>query len=52
MVEEGDLIHRYTRAQALADGILIDVSSTAKEAGMMNDSYTARRATIRIPDPI
>ena len=29
----GELIYSYTRTQALSDGILIDVSETAKEAG-------------------
>jgi hypothetical protein len=29
-----DLIHRYTRADALRDGVLIDVSQTAREAGI------------------
>jgi hypothetical protein len=29
-----DLIHRYNRADALADGVLVDVSSTAREAGI------------------
>lgn len=29
----GELVHRYTRAQAIADGLLIDVSTMAKEAG-------------------
>jgi hypothetical protein len=33
MFENADLIHRYTRADAIADGVLIDVSATAKEAG-------------------
>lgn len=33
MFEEGDLIHSYSRTQALADGVLIDVSQTAREAG-------------------
>lgn len=28
------LIHSYTRAQALEDGVLIDVSETAKEVGL------------------
>ena len=27
------LIYAYTRAQAIADGVLIDVSATAREAG-------------------
>ena len=34
MFEEGDLVHRYTRAQAIEDGALIDVSAVACEAGM------------------
>src|SRR5262245_50608957 len=33
MFEEADLIYRYTRADALRDGVLIDVSETATEAG-------------------
>ena len=31
--EETDLIYAYTRAQAIADGELVDVSETAREAG-------------------
>ena len=34
MFEEADLIHTYTRADALRDGVLLDVSATAKEAGI------------------
>jgi hypothetical protein len=30
----GDLIHRYTRAEAIADGVLVDVTATAREAGI------------------
>lgn len=29
----GGVIHRYTRAQALADGLLVDVTERAQEAG-------------------
>ncbi|MDE0377614.1 MAG: hypothetical protein OXI20_00055 [Rhodospirillales bacterium] len=29
----GPVIHAYTRAQAIEDGILVDVSETAREAG-------------------
>jgi hypothetical protein len=29
----GSIIYAYTRAQALADGILVDVTETAKEVG-------------------
>jgi hypothetical protein len=30
MFEDADLIHRYSRADAIRDGVLIDVSATAK----------------------
>lgn len=30
----GDLIHSYTRAQAIEDGVLVDVTTTAREAGI------------------
>jgi hypothetical protein len=33
MFDASDLIHRYTRAEALRDGVLIDVSQTARDAG-------------------
>jgi hypothetical protein len=29
----GEVIYSYTRAQAIADGVLVDVTETAKEAG-------------------
>ena len=31
----GEPIHSYTRAQAIEDGMLIDVSTTAREAGIV-----------------
>jgi hypothetical protein len=34
MFDNADLIHRYTRADALRDGVLIDVSAVAREAGI------------------
>jgi hypothetical protein len=34
MFEEADLIHRYSRADALRDGVLIDVTATTREAGL------------------
>jgi hypothetical protein len=34
MFENADLIHRYTRADAIRDGVLIDVSETTREAGI------------------
>ena len=33
MFSENDIVSRYTRAQAIEDGELIDVTETAKEAG-------------------
>jgi len=33
MFEDADLIHRYTRAEALEDGTLVDVTETAKGVG-------------------
>jgi hypothetical protein len=33
MFEDADLIHAYTRADALRDGVLIAVSQIAREAG-------------------
>lgn len=30
---DAEVIHTYTRAQAIADGVLVDVSATAREAG-------------------
>jgi hypothetical protein len=34
MFESADLIHRYTRAEAIRDSVLIDVSPVAREAGI------------------
>ena len=34
MFNDAEIIRRYTRAQAIADGVLIDVSNTAAEAGI------------------
>jgi hypothetical protein len=33
MLDHSDLIHRYSRSDALRDGVLIDVSPTVQEAG-------------------
>ncbi|MCY4511649.1 MAG: hypothetical protein OXG35_32490, partial [Acidobacteria bacterium] len=33
LFEDADVIHRYTRAQAIKDGTLVDVTETAREAG-------------------
>lgn len=34
MFSNDDIIHSYTRKQAIEDGVLVDVSETAKEAGI------------------
>ena len=34
MLTDDDLIYSYTRAQALADGVLVDVSERAQRAGI------------------
>jgi hypothetical protein len=34
MFEEADYIHRYSRSDAIRDGVLIDVSAMAREAGI------------------
>jgi hypothetical protein len=48
MFEEADLIHRYTRADALRDGILIDVSVTAQETA---SSLTSHRVPASSSSP-
>src|SRR5262249_18259243 len=44
MFENTDLIHQYTRADALRDGVLVDVSATAKEAGFQYPVALTRAA--------
>jgi hypothetical protein len=35
MNENDQIISRYTRAQAIEDGVLVDVSQQAKETGLL-----------------
>jgi hypothetical protein len=42
--EESDLVHSYSRADALRDGGLVDVSATAKVAGFKNPVALAGHA--------
>jgi hypothetical protein len=44
MFENADLIYRYTRAEAIADGVLIDDSATAREAGFRSPVALTRAA--------
>ena len=46
MFENAYLIHRYTRADALRDGVLFDVSATAREAGYRNPCTLTQRPRI------
>jgi hypothetical protein len=39
MFDEADLIHRYTRADALRDGVLVDVTGTAKAASIRPEYF-------------
>jgi hypothetical protein len=36
------LVYAYTRAQAVADGVLVDVTATAKEAGIRFPTFITR----------
>lgn len=40
----GEVIYAYTRAQALADGVQVDISTTAKEAGIRFPVFITRTA--------
>jgi hypothetical protein len=47
-----DVIYAYTRAQALADGVLIDVTDTAREAGIRHPTALSRAVwerCVRVP---
>ena len=40
----GEIIYSYTRKQAIADGVQVDVSSAAKEAGIRFPVFITRTA--------
>jgi hypothetical protein len=44
LFSDEDLIHRYTRADALRDGVLVDVSAVAREAGVRDPVASTRAA--------
>jgi len=49
------LIFSYTRAQAIADGVLVDVTATAKEAGFVLPVAVTTAAwaeCVRVPDGV
>jgi hypothetical protein len=55
MSETPDPIHRYTRAQAIADGVLVDVTETARQAGIRYPVALTRAAwdrCVRVPEGV
>src|SRR5947209_12200809 len=55
MFRQEDLISSYSRAQAIADGVLIDVSATAREAGFRWPVALTRAVwerCVRVPDGV
>jgi hypothetical protein len=44
MFDEADIVHRYSRADAIRDGVLIDVSHAAREAGFQYPVTLTRAA--------
>ena len=53
MFSDSDVISTYTRAQAIEDGVLVDVSDTASEAGFGAPVAVTRRVWDEVvtPDP-
>jgi hypothetical protein len=52
MFSNDDLVHRYSRADAIRDGVLIDVSAAAREAGIRRPVALTRAAwerCVRVP---
>jgi len=52
MFDPSDCIHRFTRAQAIEDGVLVDVTETAREAGFSVPVVVTARvwANVVVPD--
>jgi hypothetical protein len=51
----GEVIYAYTRKQALADGVQVDVSTTAKEAGIKFPMFLTRAvfdAYVAVPSDV
>jgi len=51
----GPVIYAYTRAQAVADGVQVDVTKTAKEAGISFPVFLTRTvfdAYVAVPDGV
>jgi hypothetical protein len=55
MFENFEMIHRYSRADAIRDGVLIDVSATAREAGILWPvalTLAVWERCVRVPDGV
>ncbi len=55
MFEDFELIHSYSRAQAISDGVLIDVTATAREAGIVYPTAVTaavHHSYVRVPDGV
>ena len=53
--EFGPVIYSYTRAQAIADGVQVEVTETAKEAGITFPVFLTRAvfdAYVAVPDGV
>ena len=53
--DDAEVIYAYTRAQALEDGVLVDVSETAKEAGIKFSvalTATVYGKCVEVPDGV
>jgi hypothetical protein len=51
----GEVIYSYTRAQALADGVQVDVTKTAQEAGIKFPVFLSRMvfdAYVAVPEGV
>ena len=51
MFEEADVIYTYSRRQAIEDGVLVDVSETAKECGFKYPVAVTTRVWAEIVTP-
>lgn len=51
MFKPEDIIYSYTRHQAIEDGVLVDVTETAKEAGIKFPTALTARVWAELVDP-
>lgn len=51
MFKPEDIIHSYTRHQAIEDGVLVDVTETAREAGIKYPTALTARVWAELVDP-